>query len=89
MQRLIRLGEILEFTIFERVEGKSKHEVIQEARVNGKQVHFATLMDFCHLKRPELAEHLQKYQGRVVPTGDDVKDDGEPCSLNKEHHPLI
>ena len=33
---------------------------------DGRFVHSASLMDLCHLKRSELATHLQKYQGRVV-----------------------
>ena len=32
-------------------------------------------MDLCYLKHSELAEHLQKYKGRVVLRGDNVKDD--------------
>ena len=30
---------------------RNKNEVIAEARNEGKTVHFALLMDFCHLKR--------------------------------------
>ena len=37
-----------------------------------KQVHFATLMDICHIKNAELEPKLQKYKGRVVLI---VKDD--------------
>ena len=32
-------------------------------------------MDLCHLKNAELAKHLQKYKGRVVLRGDNVKDE--------------
>ena len=35
-------------------KAKSKQEVIDEARREGKTVHFATLMDFCHSKNAEL-----------------------------------
>ena len=38
--------------------GKLKH--------HGRAVHFASCMDLCHLKHAELAEHLQKYKGRIV-----------------------
>ena len=38
-------------------------------------MHFASLMDLCHLKNSELEEQLQKYKGRVVLRGDIVKDD--------------
>ena len=53
---------------------RSKKEVIDEARTKGAEVHFASLMDICHLKNAEL-EAKQKYKGRVVLRGDIVKDD--------------
>ena len=52
---------------------RSKKDVIDEARTKGAKVHFASLMDICHLKNAEL-EH-QKYEGRIVLRGDIVKDD--------------
>ena len=52
-----------------------KKEVIDEARNEGKKVHFASLMDLCHLKISELELQFQKYKGRVVLRGDIVKDD--------------
>ena len=39
---------------------KSKKEVILEARRDKKKVHFATPMDICHVKNPELEPKLQK-----------------------------
>ena len=48
--------------------------MIDEARTSGATVHFASLMDICHLKNAELAKY-QKYKGRVVLRGDIVKDD--------------
>ena len=53
---------------------KSKKEVIDEARKAGATVHFASLMDICHLKNAELEAKHQKYKGRVVLRGDIVKD---------------
>ena len=53
----------------------SKKEVIDEARTKGAKVHFASLMDICHLKNAELEAKHQKYKGRVVLRGDIVKDD--------------
>ena len=53
----------------------SKKEVIDEARTKGAKVHFASLMDICHLKNAELETRHQKYKGRVVLRGDFVKDD--------------
>ena len=54
---------------------RSKKEVIDEARTKGSKVHFASLMDMCHLKNAELETKHQKYKGRVVLRGDIVKDD--------------
>ena len=33
---------------------RNKNEVIEEARNKGRKVHFASLMDLCHLKNSEL-----------------------------------
>ena len=54
---------------------RSKKEVIDEARASGATVHFASLMEICHLKNAELEAKHQKYEGRVVLRGDTVKDD--------------
>ena len=54
---------------------RSTKEVIQELQKEGRTVHFATLMNICHLKNSELEPKLQKYTGRVVLRGDVVKDD--------------
>ena len=43
--------------------------------MKGRKVHFASLMDLCHLKNSELEPQYQKYKGRVVFRGDIVKDD--------------
>ena len=42
---------------------RSKSEVIDEARMSGATVHFASLMDICHLKNAELEAKHQKYKG--------------------------
>ena len=44
---------------------KSKKQVIDEARTSGAAVHFASLMDTCHLKNADLDAKHQKCQGRV------------------------
>ena len=54
---------------------RSKKEVIDEARTKGANVHFASLMDLCHLKNAELEAKHQKYKGRIVLRGDNVKDE--------------
>ena len=53
---------------------KSKKQVIDEARTKGAKVHFASLMDICHLKSAEMETKHQKYKGRVVLRGVNVKD---------------
>ena len=54
---------------------QKKSEVIDEARTKGIKVHFASLMDICHLKNAEFETKHQKYQGRVVLRGHIVKDE--------------
>ena len=54
---------------------RSKKEVIDEARMSFATVHFASLIDICHLKNAELEAKHQKYKDRVVLRGDIVKDD--------------
>ena len=54
---------------------RSKKKVMDEARTEGAKVHFASLMDICHLKNAELEAKHQKYKGRVVRRGDIVKED--------------
>ena len=49
--------------------------MIDEARNEGRTVHFASLMDRCHLKNSEFESKYQKYKGRVVLRGDIVKDE--------------
>ena len=39
---------------------KSKKQVIDEARTSDATVHFASLMDICHLKNAELETKRQK-----------------------------
>ena len=52
---------------------RSKSEV--SMKQGRRAVHFASLMDICHLKNAELEAKHQKYKGRVVLQGDIVKDD--------------
>ena len=42
---------------------KNNKEVIDEARTKGAKVHFASLMDICHLENAELETKHQKYKG--------------------------
>ena len=54
---------------------RSRKEVIDEARTSGAKIHFASLMDTCHLKNAEFETKHRKYEGRVVPRSDIAKDD--------------
>ena len=54
---------------------KSKKVVILEAQRDKKKVHFASLLDLCHLKDSELEPQFQKYKCRIVLRGDTVTDD--------------
>ena len=63
---------------------RNKSEVIDDARTKGRKVHFASLMDICHLKNAELETRPQKYTGRVVLRSDIVKDDSGSYALFSE-----
>ena len=56
-------------------EARDNSSMGLEAQKGQKKVHFATLMDICHLKNAELEPKLQKYISRVVLRRDFVKDD--------------
>ena len=83
MQQWRKNGQKLEkITAWQLTKVRNKNEVIAEARTSGAKVHFASLMDICHLKNVELEAKHQKYKGRVVLRGDTVKDDsGSVCSV--------
>ena len=68
-------GKIEKFSAWNLTKVRSKKDVIDEARTKGATVHFASLMDICHLKNAELEAKHQKYKGRVVLRGGIVKDD--------------
>ena len=66
---------------------RNRKELIEEARNNGGKIHFASLMDLCHLKNSELELQYQKYKGRVVLRGDIVKDDsGSYAGVTDDSH---
>ena len=69
------MGKLEKISAWYLTKVRSKKEVIDEARTKGAKVHFASLMDKCHLKNAELEAKHQKYKGRVVLRGDIVKDD--------------
>ena len=69
------MGKLEKISAWNLTKVRSKKEVIDEARTSGATVHFASLMDICHLQNAELEAKHQKYKGRVVLRGDIVKDD--------------
>ena len=84
------MGKLEKISAWNLTKVKSEKQVIDEARTSDATVHFASLMDICHLKNAELEAKHQKYKGRVVLRGDIVKDDSglTQCSLNKDHQHL-
>ena len=75
------LEKLEKIPVWDLTKVKCKREVIDEARTKGIKVHFASLMDICHLKNAELEAKHQKYKGRVVLRGDIVKDDSGSCAV--------
>ena len=81
----MKSGEKLEkIPAWDLTKGRSKSEVIDEARTKGAKIHFASLMDICHLKNAELETKHQKYKGRVVLRGDIVTDDSGSSAVFAE-----
>ena len=70
-----RMGKLVKIPAWQLTKVRNKKDVIDEARSKGRQVHFAALMDQCHLKNSELEPQYQKYKGRVVLRCDIVKDE--------------
>ena len=67
---------------------RNKKEVIDEVRNQCRKVHFASLMDLCHLKNSGLEPQDQKYKGRVVLRSDIVKDDsGSYAEFTEQRSP--
>ena len=69
------MGKLEKISAWKLTKVTSKKQVTDEARTAGATVHFASLMDICHLKIAELEAKHQKNKGRVVLRGDIVKDD--------------
>ena len=78
------MGKLERNSAWNLTKGRSKKEVIDEARTKGVKVHFASLMDICHFKNAELETKHQTYKGRVVLRGDIVKDDSESYAVFTE-----
>ena len=62
-QQWINNGRNLEkISAWNLTKVRSKKEVIDEARTKGRKVHFASLIDICHLKNAELETQAPKIQ---------------------------
>ena len=57
-----------EIPAWDKTKVRNKSDVI-DARKEGGKVHFASLMDLCHLKNAGLETKHQKHGGRVVLRG--------------------
>ena len=68
-------GKLEKISAWNLTKVRSKKKVIDEAKTSGAKIHFASLMDNCHLKNAELEAKHQKYEGRIVLRGDLVEDD--------------
>ena len=55
------MGKLEKISAWNLTKVKSKKEVINEARTAGATVHFASLMDICHLKNAELEAKHELY----------------------------
>ena len=63
------------FSVAAEKKSKAERRLFWRHRERDKaKVHFATLVDTCHLKNAELEPQFQKYKGRVVFRGDIVMD---------------
>ena len=63
---------------------EQKRRLFSKHKETKRKVHFATLMNTCHLKNEEFKPKLQKYKRRVVLRGDIVKDDSGVCAVLTE-----
>ena len=69
------MGKLEKIPAWQLTKVRNKKQVIAQARTKGHTIHFASLMDLCHLKNSEVEPKFQKYKGRVVLRGYIVKYD--------------
>ena len=71
-------------------ESEEPKKFIGGAQKEGRTVHFATLLDLCHLKHSDLEQKIQKYKRRVVLRGGVVVVDSGSCAVSRsevrQHH---
>ena len=78
------IGKLEKIPAWQLTKVRNKKEVIEEARNKGRKVHFASLLDLCHLQNFELEPQFPKYKGRVVLRDDIVKDDSGSYAVFSE-----
>ena len=78
------MGKLERISAWNLANVRNQSEVIEETRHKGVKVHFASLMDICHLKNSESEKKHQKDEGRVTHRSDIVKDDSGSCALFTE-----
>ena len=78
------MGKLEKIPAWHLTKVRNKKKVINEARKEGRTVHFASSVDSCHLKNSELEPKFQKYKGQVVLRGDIVKDDSGSYAIFTE-----
>ena len=49
----VKMENMKKIPALQLTKARNKKEVIEEARTSGAKVHFASLMDICHLKNAE------------------------------------
>ena len=66
-------------------KSRARRGLFFQAQGENKKVHFATLMDICHLsKNRSWNQKLQKYKGRIVLSGGIVEDDSATYAVFTE-----
>ena len=77
------MGKLEKFSAWNLTKVRSKKEVIDEARTKGAKVHFASLMDICHLKNAELeTKHQKKQRSSCTPRRHCNRRFGVLCSIH-------
>ena len=54
---------------------QERWKVKEQAKRTNVVTHFGQIMQLCHIKNSELAVEMQKYKGRIVFRGDQVRDE--------------
>ena len=78
-------GKLENLPVRDSTKVKSRSEVVQQTKKNGRLVHVATLMNVRDLKHSELSTHFRKYKRRLVLQRQKTAVDSEQHSRSKEH----